>query len=361
MMKKLICCIVSVLTFGAVLPFSAAASQQDSGNVFFSSNATPNGAEAISALRKNNSSDWNIKNENMEKLLKELRENAMYNVVVPITSIDCAGITELCVDANSTGIVIVPSDSDKFVFEYVGVENTPAYSVSITTSDKKLTAYIHAANSDIPRYMLTEPDKIANSVRIYVPKSSEAAISVESNFSPALICGNFNQQINVDCENGSVIFDGDSISKAFKIKTVNGFVTVKAPAIRSDVTLSSINGNINILSDDISADFINASCINGKINLKCQMVNSALISTVNGNISVGVGTIVNGISAESVNGNVDIAFDEQPQNLSLFTDFRMNSSLNYPQGWGRSYSIGNGVPSLKIKIGNGQASITVAD
>lgn len=117
----------------------------------------------------------------------------------------------------------------------------------------------------------------------------------------AVTSGEIEGPVEVSGINGKVQIAG--ATGTAQLKGINGSVVVGLKKLDSDVTLSGINGNIELqLGADVNADF-NARGMNGRVTSDLQNV---AIDNDNkrGHYSARIGSGGTGITAKGINGNI---------------------------------------------------------
>jgi hypothetical protein len=114
---------------------------------------------------------------------------------------------------------------------------------------------------------------------------------------------NISGQIQAVTSNGGI--DGEGLSGSLSAEVVNGGIEVELASVTGDVTLSSVNGGIEIeLPADVRAS-LEATCVNGGINIDDRLgmtVTETTRRSVTGSLNGGGVKI----SANTVNGGVRI-------------------------------------------------------
>jgi hypothetical protein len=115
---------------------------------------------------------------------------------------------------------------------------------------------------------------------------------------------NVNGQVVASTTNGSVT--GNGLSGGLDVEAVNGGIQIDLTAVTSDVKVETVNGAIRLdLPVDVKAD-LDASCVNGGINIDDQFKMSATSQESRRRIAGSLNGGGPRVSVETVNGGIRI-------------------------------------------------------
>lgn len=200
----------------------------------------------------------------------------------------------------SCGIELVKSESNKFTFDYVGVEDLTKFKVNCNLKGDvlEIAADGSAARAVSENYYIDNGVNSINVVKIGIPDNEYENLTMALYEAPISL-PDFNAEVNIKSEDGSISISDKNIYKgSYNINSTSGGVSIDADTVLSNVYIKN-------------------------------------------------------------NGECDIIFNQIPKNLSLDLT-ACQGKIVLPDGWTNTQIFGDGIPSIKLN-NFGYTEIQVSD
>lgn len=209
--------------------------------------------------------------------------------VTAIEDLEANNVKSITLTVDSCGIELVKSDSGKFTFDYLGITDTTKFKVNYTLeTDNVLQIAVDgtAAHATAENYYIESSPNYSNVVRIGIPNKEYENITMTLDSAPVTL-PDFNATIGIEVVDGSISLSDTNISSGtYYINNLSGSVSIIATTISSDISVTS-------------------------------------------------------------EGECELKFNQMPQNLDLDVS-ACRGEIVLPAGWTKTYSLGNGKPTVKI-------------
>ena len=150
-------------------------------------------------------------------------------------------------------------------------------------------------------------------------------------------------------------------SKKQKNNSVTVDYTLTVPRQSNLTKISAVNGGVEI--ENVGGN-VEASSVNGPVTAS-GLIGEVNLSTVNGALKASFAAIKSAVSLKSVNGNVTVALPAETDadisvnsvNGGISTDFSLETKKQFPVGHNLDGKLGKGGPAIKLSSVNGAIRI----
>lgn len=189
-------------------------------------------------------------------------------------------INFITVDSESARVIILPSEDEKCIVKYTGLE-PEICSAEITTGN------LSVEQKSVPVFRGFTGVRFTESrIDIYLPNSYYESLNVETESGSVSVFDGFScRKSHIKTESGSVkISFSDDESTSVSVSTQSGSIAAKGINALEDVSLESESGSI--IASDIKTDYLQASTRSGRIEVSDAQVSRSVIDSKSGRIEL---------------------------------------------------------------------------
>ena len=221
--------------------------------------------------------------------------------VSALEDFEADNVKSITLTVDSCGVELVKSDNGKFTFNYLGISDTTKFKVNYTMgADNVLQIAVDgiAARATVGHYYIESGPNYSNVVRIGIPDKEYKNITLTLDGAPVTL-PDFNAIIGIEAKDSSVSLSDTDISRGtYHINNLSGSVSIIATTISNEISVTS-------------------------------------------------------------EGECELTFNQMPQNLELDVS-ACRGEIVLPAGWTKTYSLGNGKPTIKIS-NHGYTEISISE
>jgi DUF4097 and DUF4098 domain-containing protein YvlB len=286
----------------------------------------------------------------------------------------------------AAGLLCMPAFADEQVNRtidaspdgYVEIYNTSG-SIEVTGWDRD-EVQVKGTLGDSVEELIMERDGSEVLIRVEVPNRHWGDIDAD-----LMIMVPKNSSIDVTGVSADI--EVEDVFGELQLESVSG--DIEAAGVASDVEVASVSGDLEIKGDAKDSDYeaatvsgdvfimglsgrVDAESVSGDLDVVGGRYNDAHFETVNGDVTFASVLVDGGdLSAESVNGTVDLEFSEdisaridiETFNGSIRNCFgpKPERTSKYSPGLELRFEVGDGDSNIEIETLNGSVSICVDD
>lgn len=297
-----------------------------------------------------------------DKFKNAARQRSTPNVeqVLTIPQFRASDIKTLEIESSFCGIVIEPSDSDRYELILTGVrpEDKAEFQVGLFAGAAGTLKLVANGTKTLQYISIAQGNRV-NTIVLRVPADTTLdTVTFHSDFCVGQTY-DFAAKVIADNDGGDLTIKDEAIRGDYELQTSNGDIRIIGDQIVGPVNLETKNGSVSVTGRLVSGP-IELTSGNGNVKVSAEVLGETQLYSGNGNVTVDIGRLIGDADIKSGNGNVKLTFQRKPEDFSFFYQ-KGNGRTKLPQGWSNGYRCGNGNHRLSLRAGNGNLTITVPE